>query len=95
MSLVVGIDSLRVSSDDIHAAKFSPSNRERFAIIAAVRRLNAELEFGPGTELVYSVDTRLKQVVIWLVDRTTKETIRRVLPDEVLGRARMSYKKNV
>ena len=91
---MVRIDSVRMPSDDIHAAQFSPRNRERFAIIAAVRRLNAELEFGPGVELVYSVDTRLKQVVIWLVDRTTKETIRPVLPDEVLARAQMLYKKN-
>ena len=56
-------------------------NRE---LLEAVRAINANESFGPGSELRFAVDRTTGDPLIRIVDRTTNEVLSQIPPEELV-----------
>ena len=56
-------------------------NRE---ILKAIRAINANEAFGPGSELRFSVDRDTGRPLIRIVDRATNEVLNQIPPEDIL-----------
>lgn len=53
-------------------------------LVKAIRAINANEVFGPGSELRFSVDRDTHRPLIRIVDRVTNEVLTQIPPEEVL-----------
>jgi len=63
------------------ALEQAAKNRE---LARAVRALNENAVFGPGSELQFAVDRETGRGLIRIVDRVTNEVLRQIPPEELL-----------
>ncbi len=63
------------------ATEQAARNRE---IARAVRNINEQQVYGPGSELRFSVDHQTGHSLIRIVDRSTNEVLTQIPPEEVI-----------
>ncbi|MBZ5591176.1 MAG: flagellar protein FlaG [Acidobacteriia bacterium] len=66
------------------SAELQAQNRQ---LIQAVHAVNAAELFGEDSELAFVLERRTGRAIVRLVRRKSRELIRQVPPEEVLGRA--------